>query len=322
MDVLIDLLFTRLKALLAFIHSLSIKRLMQIIRLSMVYYVCTLMSIAALISVTAPIMAQTSPAVTTQVKLSADGQLNYQGIISFKAFQTLLSLYNNAAIKPTTLHINSLGGDGLAGILLGKFIFKHGLKLSISEHCMSSCANFVFTSSSQVTLHPNALIVFHGSFYQENLALKFSKWYELELQQKPHEDLQSGKESTIKVVKDNEKLLSNKYYPLSQKFCSVAGNQQESRHQADDMAEACVGYLRQQESDHFTRVAVDSKISFWGQIGGYKAIYESYQYIGFYYSLDDLKNFGIKNIKIEGGKEWSPYASPYYPKVYQATLKH
>lgn len=256
------------------------------------------------------------------VSINTQGELNFQGSITFTNYQTLVKLYQDAKIKPTTLFINSLGGDGLAGILLGEFIHQHALKLVITDYCMSSCANFVFTASPDITLEQNTLIVFHGSFNQVNLTEKLTKWFQEELKQKPHSDLQKNNESSINFLKHGEKSLSFKYYPRYQKACSIPGNQQENRTEPNEMASICTQYLRQQESDYFAKVNIEPSISTWGQTGIYEGVYQSYQYIGFYYQLDDLKKLGLKQIHIKDNKAWSPYANPYYSKVYPVALAH
>lgn len=256
----------------------------------------------------------------SSIKIDDNGDIYFKGDITFLGYQQFVNLYQTAQVKPNKLRINSLGGDGLAGILLGRFIHQHGLTVVVSDYCMSSCANFVFTASPHIILDKNALIVFHGSFNQENLVSKLTIWYEDELKKKPHKDQQENNESSISFLTGTEKSLSFNYYPLYQKSCSIIGFQKQQRILPHEMAVTCARYLRQQEDDFFHKVQVDSKISIWGQVGIYTKIYEGYQYIGFYYPLDDLKELGIKQISIKENATWSPYANPYYFQVYPVSL--
>lgn len=265
-------------------------------------------------------LSQTFLTGKAHIELTPEGVLHYQGKITFFHYESLVSLYKAAKNKPSHLSIKSLGGDGLAAIMLGHFIHQEGLSLTINDYCMSSCANFVFTASPHVTLSSNTLVVFHGSFYQENITAKLTLWYKNELAQKEHSDLQKHHETSIQPLNNKEQTLALKYYPNYHQACAIESLQVNNHNSPDEMAKTCTEYLRDIESRFFTTVPVDSHITTLGQSGGYESIYKAYQYLGFYYPIEDLKTLGVKNISIMENKTWEPYSNPYYSKVYPVSL--
>lgn len=62
----------------------------------------------------------------------------------------------------TTLAITSPGGEVNAGMDLGEIVFTHQLSVKIEDYCLSSCANYVFTTAPQHQISNWAVIGFHG----------------------------------------------------------------------------------------------------------------------------------------------------------------
>ena len=92
----------------------------------------------------------------------------YQGSISQASNDRLFKLIESIDIFPTTLVITSKGGDTMAGIELGKWVFRNRLNVTVTEYCLSSCANYVFSAGLRKTLEPSAALAWHGGSMQED----------------------------------------------------------------------------------------------------------------------------------------------------------
>lgn len=62
------------------------------------------------------------------------------------------------------LVMTSGGGEVAAAIALGRWVFDHGIDIEISEYCLSSCANYVFTAARRKTIQPGAVVAWHGNY--------------------------------------------------------------------------------------------------------------------------------------------------------------
>ena len=90
----------------------------------------------------------------TQV-LRYDGDLTEDGLAEFKRVFT----ENKQTVK--WLDIRSKGGEINTGMDFGDFIHSQGLNVSVTEYCLSSCANYVFTAAASKKIGKYALIGFH-----------------------------------------------------------------------------------------------------------------------------------------------------------------
>jgi len=95
-----------------------------------------------------------------------DISIIYRGGISGESNERLFELVKTAELVPTTLVITSKGGETIAGIELGRWVFRNGLDVTVSEYCLSSCANYVFAAGHRKTLEPSAAVVWHGGATQ------------------------------------------------------------------------------------------------------------------------------------------------------------
>ena len=75
------------------------------------------------------------------------------------------SLFQQIAGKNITrLVITSDGGDVVAGIALGQWVFDNGIDIEVRDYCLSSCANYVFTAGRNKVIHPGAVVAWHGNY--------------------------------------------------------------------------------------------------------------------------------------------------------------
>ncbi len=112
--------------------------------------------------------ASVSPTGNTGVAeiLIKDGSIIYRGLISHASNDRLFKLAESIDLIPTTLVITSKGGDAIAGIELGRWVFRNNLDVAVTEYCLSSCANYVFPAGNGKTLEPSAALAWHGGATQ------------------------------------------------------------------------------------------------------------------------------------------------------------
>lgn len=91
----------------------------------------------------------------------------YRGSIHRESNERLFELAESVDLAPTTLVITSKGGETIAGIELGRWVFRNRLDVTVTEYCLSSCANYVFPAGVQKTLEPSAALAWHGGSMQE-----------------------------------------------------------------------------------------------------------------------------------------------------------
>ena len=69
----------------------------------------------------------------------------------------------------TRLIVNSGGGDGAAGIKLGRWVKSHNLDVEVQGHCDSACANYVFLAGDRKIIAPRSIVLWHGSMEQKDV---------------------------------------------------------------------------------------------------------------------------------------------------------
>ena len=91
----------------------------------------------------------------------------YRGSISRESNERLFEIVETSDLTSVTLVITSKGGDALAGMELGRWVFKNGLDVTVTEYCVSSCANYIFPAGKMKTLDSSAAVVWHGGALQK-----------------------------------------------------------------------------------------------------------------------------------------------------------
>jgi hypothetical protein len=86
----------------------------------------------------------------------------YEGPISAEAN---LLFFQRVAERPIKrLVITSAGGEVEAGIDLGYWVHKNRIDIEVPEYCLSSCANYVFTSGRHKYVREGAVVAWHGNY--------------------------------------------------------------------------------------------------------------------------------------------------------------
>ena len=92
----------------------------------------------------------------------------YRGPISPESNDLLFELLEAAESIPKKLIITSKGGETIAGIELGQWVFRNRIHVVVPEYCLSSCANYIFPAGNTKTLESTAAVAWHGGAMQED----------------------------------------------------------------------------------------------------------------------------------------------------------
>lgn len=100
----------------------------------------------------------------TSTTVTRDGStIVYSGALSDQANHQVQALIDT---DTRTLRIASRGGEIHLGMDLGQLVFLHGLDVEVGEHCLSSCANYVFPAGRRKILHRHSQLGWHGGAFQ------------------------------------------------------------------------------------------------------------------------------------------------------------
>lgn len=97
----------------------------------------------------------------TQVYLEGN-KIYYQGSLTQSANEKVFKLYKENKNNIKWISIKSTGGEVNSGLDLAEFINENKLNIEVTEYCLSSCANYIFTAANEKLIAKNALIGFHG----------------------------------------------------------------------------------------------------------------------------------------------------------------
>ncbi len=95
------------------------------------------------------------------IRLDA-GTVHYTGPVSAAQNREFFSAVSGSTVR--RMLITSAGGEVEAGIALGRWVFEHGVDVEVPAYCLSSCANYVFTAARRKTIHPGAVVAWHGNY--------------------------------------------------------------------------------------------------------------------------------------------------------------
>jgi hypothetical protein len=90
----------------------------------------------------------------------------YDGPITPRGLSALLQVLDRTGAK--VLRIRSVGGDVWTGIQMGNAVFERRLSVQVFDYCLSSCANYVFTSAYRKTIEKNTIVAWHGGSLQKS----------------------------------------------------------------------------------------------------------------------------------------------------------
>jgi hypothetical protein len=217
-------------------------------------------------------------------------------------------LVSATAAKKTFVVKQSGGGNGAAALALGILIHRHHWDVEVVGLCASSCANFIFPAGKSKYLHENALLVFHGGFYQENMMAMMEEFDRgTKTNGTPTEPVTLGqvnKEGTVTFSPDESKETKEVRAFLGLPDASTAVER--------------LAQLRIASDEFYQGLGINPVLPTYGQTGAYEPKYKSYEQRGFIYRLDSLRRLGVRNIELKDGA-WHPERHPEFRDVYEVT---
>lgn len=240
------------------------------------------------------------------------GKVFYLESVTPESFVKFKDTIDNAIFPPTKIFIKSGGGDAFAGIAIGHLIHEKQLDVEVIGRCHSSCANYLFPAGNRKVLNKNAIVMYHGNTLQANIVklLNELRLVDGDITKLPTDlDLGiKGKEGSI-VLNPPEATLTE---PLKQVFTYLGWPLEVNELAIQER-------WAKAEEQFYEKLGIDQKIGIYGQIREYQAIYESEKYDGFYYSIEDMKKMGIKNIHVKD-RPWQPELNPDAKRLYKVSL--
>lgn len=216
----------------------------------------------------------------TQVYLS-NGELHYVGKLSKVANAKLFALYERRKNKPTTLSINSSGGDTDLGMALGTWVHQNKLDVKVLEGCYSSCANYVFTAARNKIVSNFAVIAYHGGLSSRTFNLSDATIANLAAAQKDGQ----------KVTREN----------------------------AMEIFLKRIAPRVEQEAKYFEAIGVQQRITTLGQEEKYMEAAPKGA-MGWYYDIEDFAKLGVSNITVIN-PPWQPKMLATDKVVYKITVE-
>ncbi|NIB44301.1 hypothetical protein HBA55_32190 [Pseudomaricurvus alkylphenolicus] len=188
--------------------------------------------------------------------------------------------------RPQRLVIRSLGGDLHAGMNLGLFVHDNALDVEVKEICASSCANYVFSAARKKYLHRDSILVWHGGAMSDAIP--------------------SVNELKIKI--EDEIISASK---ITNKERLAAYREFGFRYVSD---------LIPRETKFFNKIGVQQNITVtgFGYLPSDKKPRKK-QYAGFYYSLEDMQEFGLVDIHLIDD-DWLPSKSFFWDRYFQVDM--
>lgn len=227
-----------------------------------------------------------------KIIITHDGIMSYTGKINRTNFELLKRIYDDAKIKPKILEITSTGGNLMVGIDMGNWVLSNKLSVRIEKYCLSACANYIFPAGNMKIIDKKALLLWHGGANQSNLFEQFSNSLS-------GNHLDRDYESSVKLV---QPLSFDKKAPcIFSRFASLTLEHKKIQAQEID---ACISYMKQKEMDFYKVLGVDPNLPIYGQSADCKSS-QNKDSKGFYYSIEDMKKMGIRDIHIDG-RSWDP----------------
>lgn len=238
------------------------------------------------------------------------GKVYYIDGVTAKGFVVLKEQLETSIFPPKKIMVASGGGDVLAGLAIAKLVNAYQLDVYVGNVCASSCANYIFLAGRYKWLNQNSIIMYHGNTQQE----KFKNLKKLlqtsngNISRLPN-DIGFGiknKELTfspVTKIPSIEDILVRRYLGIPEMLTNLE----------------YIKFYEQLEVGFYKKIGVDLHIAVYGQVGKYESTYKSYQYEGFYYSLEDMARMGVKNIRVKNHL-WQPETNDYYSNVYKVNL--
>lgn len=121
--------------------------------------------------------AALQPTPDMEPELRVEGETLYlRGTLHRDRIEEFQAALDEHADDLKWLDIESGGGEVEASLYMGALVFSRGLNVRVSGiGCVSSCANYIFPAGRKKQIMPGAVVAWHGSAIQSNLAEGLSR---------------------------------------------------------------------------------------------------------------------------------------------------
>lgn len=215
------------------------------------------------------------------IYINESNQLHFNAHINRDTFNRLVAVYDGAKKKPDTIVVTSEGGEASASIDAGFWMAEKELHLIVQEYCFSGCANYLLPAARSITMDKNVVLYWHGSM--GSAGLKERLWTQIDM-------------------------LGNMSFEEKER----------AKLQANDQ----VDFLIERERTLYKLLEVDPDLPLYGHLqicnlDTQVALVDK----NFYYSIDDLKIMGVKNITVKG-ELWAPEKTELFKSknIYKAVV--
>jgi hypothetical protein len=104
--------------------------------------------------------------------------ITFSGYITEGSIDRFLEANRSKSLKKIIL--DSPGGEPIAAMRLGHWIFENSLAVQVEKTCMSSCANYLFVAGTQKTVSGNGIVGWHGGALQKNFVERDARFEDIE----------------------------------------------------------------------------------------------------------------------------------------------
>jgi ATP-dependent protease ClpP protease subunit len=229
--------------------------------------------------------------------------LVYIGHIDEAGVDYVKDVYKNSYLEnsnfPTVLHITSPGGDEIAGLAMGNWVWDKQLDVVVKNYCLSACANYVFVAGQKKILKRDSIIGWHG-----NSLDPIGRKKGLE---------RAYKHGKLKFIFDKPSLGYQNFFDNTKRE-----NENITDLEVQDMFFYANRHKMLNKSQvelnisFYTMIEVDPQLPNYGFHD--KQFDDLVPDIFFYYSLQDLEKMGIGNIVLRDGI-WEPSYRGHFYKV-------
>ncbi len=100
--------------------------------------------------------------------------IHYRGPITADGLRALGVSDLAVAQDISWLVIDSAGGEVNLAMDLGDWVYAYQLNVRITDRCLSACANYVFSAAQVKVIEPGAIVAWHGSAIQSDVASRMA----------------------------------------------------------------------------------------------------------------------------------------------------
>lgn len=198
----------------------------------------------------------------------ADGVLLIQGRLDRDLLAEFRSVIATADLRDVRVRLRSRGGDIHAGMAMGREIHRRQLDVEVDVHCISSCANYLFTAGRNKYVRSPGHVKFHGGALQPDFV-----------------------DGALALLGQGQQAVSAEGLPPESEL-----RQWRELHGLADGYPINAAAQILAEKAFFEEIGVSALTPVYGQYGDYAAWFMDGVHDNFYYLPEDYALFGVTNV--------------------------